>query len=104
MSTPVCIANAVTDALGLRDITLPLVPAKLADAVHGLERVAPAGSTGGDVKKLGGDRKLRGEGEASVGAPAEQVWAMLLDPETLKAVIPVATACRKFRIRISART
>jgi 2-furoyl-CoA dehydrogenase large subunit len=88
MSTPVCIANAVADALGLKDITLPLVPAKLADAVRGEERAAPAGRAGVDVKKQGSDRRLRGEGEASVGAPAERVWAMLLDPETLRAVIP----------------
>jgi len=88
MSTPVCIANAVADALGLKDITLPLVPAKLAHAVRGEERAAPAGSPSGDVKKQSGDRRLRGEGEASVNAPAERVWAMLLDPETLRAVIP----------------
>jgi 2-furoyl-CoA dehydrogenase large subunit len=30
MSTPVCIANAVADALGVDDIDLPLTPAKLA--------------------------------------------------------------------------
>ena len=29
MSTPVCIANAVADALGLRDVTLPLSPARI---------------------------------------------------------------------------
>jgi 2-furoyl-CoA dehydrogenase large subunit len=67
---------------------LPLVPAKLADAVHGVERAAPAGRAGDVIQKKGGDRKLRGEGEASVSAPAERVWAMLLDPETLRAVIP----------------
>jgi 2-furoyl-CoA dehydrogenase large subunit len=88
MSTPVCIANAVADALGLKDVTLPLVPAKLADAVRGAERVAPEGRAGGGIRKQGGDRRLRGEGEASVSAPAERVWAMLLDPETLRAVIP----------------
>ncbi len=27
MSTPVCIANAVADALGVEDIDLPLTPA-----------------------------------------------------------------------------
>ncbi len=88
MSTPVCIANAVADALGLKDVTLPLVPAKLAEAVRGAEPAAPAGRASGDVKKLDGDRRLRGEGEAKVNAPAERVWAMLLDPETLRAVIP----------------
>jgi 2-furoyl-CoA dehydrogenase large subunit len=29
MSTPVCIANAVADALGVAEIDLPLTPAKL---------------------------------------------------------------------------
>ena len=30
MSTPVCLANAVADALGVAEIDLPLTPAKLA--------------------------------------------------------------------------
>jgi 2-furoyl-CoA dehydrogenase large subunit len=30
MSTPVCLANAVADALGLETIDLPMTPAKLA--------------------------------------------------------------------------
>ncbi len=34
MSTPVCIANAVADALGVADIDLPLTPAKLAALLH----------------------------------------------------------------------
>ena len=35
MSTPVCIANAVADALGVPDIELPLLPARLAEAAFG---------------------------------------------------------------------
>ncbi|HEY0331377.1 MAG TPA: molybdopterin cofactor-binding domain-containing protein [Rhodopseudomonas sp.] len=89
MSTPVCIANAVADALGITDITLPLVPARLAQILRGDERGAPAGGRAAAAPRAGGnDRKLRGEGRASVGAPPEQVWAMLLDPDTLKRVIP----------------
>ena len=38
MSTPVCIANAVADALGLADVTLPLLPARLAEHLHGPEQ------------------------------------------------------------------
>jgi len=34
MSTPVCIANAVADALGVAQIDLPLTPAKLAALVR----------------------------------------------------------------------
>ncbi|HJZ20271.1 MAG TPA: molybdopterin cofactor-binding domain-containing protein, partial [Bradyrhizobium sp.] len=86
MSTPVCIANAVADALGLKDLTLPLVPAKLAQIVRGDEPPAPAGRTAAPTRK--GDRRLRGEGEAIVAAPVERVWSMLLDPATLQAVIP----------------
>jgi 2-furoyl-CoA dehydrogenase large subunit len=29
MSTPVCLANAVADALGVRDVVLPMTPARL---------------------------------------------------------------------------
>ena len=38
MSTPVCLANAVADALGLSEIDLPLSPAKLAPFLHPAER------------------------------------------------------------------
>jgi 2-furoyl-CoA dehydrogenase large subunit len=38
MSTPVCIANAIADALGLDAIDLPATPAKLAAHLHGPER------------------------------------------------------------------
>ena len=88
MSTPVCIANAVADALGLKDVALPLVPAKLADIVRGAEPMPPKGRAAEAAGRRGGDRHLRGEGEVAVGAPAERVWAMLLDPKTLQAVIP----------------
>lgn len=42
MSTPVCIANAVADALGVKDIDLPLTPAKLAALLHPPERTRPS--------------------------------------------------------------
>ena len=40
MSTPVCLANAVADALGLAAIDLPLTPAKLAAHIHAGEKPA----------------------------------------------------------------
>ena len=84
MRTPVCIANAVADALGLADIDLPLTPAKLA----GLDRTAtePAPAAGqraaGRSRRKPGDRghARRGRG-ARWRRRAEAVWAMLLDPE-----------------------
>jgi 2-furoyl-CoA dehydrogenase large subunit len=87
MSTPVCIANAVADALGVADLELPLVPAKLAALVRGAEPAPPA-ARAAERNRGPGDRRLRGEGEAMVGAPVLAVWNMLLDPATLSAVIP----------------
>jgi 2-furoyl-CoA dehydrogenase large subunit len=45
MSTPVCIANAVADALGIAEIDLPLTPAKLAGFIHPPERDRSAAAT-----------------------------------------------------------
>jgi 2-furoyl-CoA dehydrogenase large subunit len=87
MSTPVCIANAVADALSERDIELPLVPSKLAAFIHGEEIAPPKGAPPPSAVKSG-ERSLRGEGRARVNAPPAAVWAMLLDPNTLQAVIP----------------
>ncbi|MEQ9639840.1 MAG: molybdopterin-dependent oxidoreductase [Alphaproteobacteria bacterium] len=83
MSTPVCLANAVADALDLDDIALPLSPSKLAALIHELENAPPE-------RTLPAGRALFGEGEARVAAPRPQVWDMLLDPETLARVIPGA--------------
>ncbi|MDP7545915.1 MAG: molybdopterin-dependent oxidoreductase, partial [Alphaproteobacteria bacterium] len=43
ISTPVCLANAVCDALDIQHITLPLTPAKVAELIHGEEPPPPAG-------------------------------------------------------------
>jgi 2-furoyl-CoA dehydrogenase large subunit len=89
MSTPVCIANAVADALGENNIELPLVPSKIAALIHGVEIAAPQGtpmSPPRDAKA--GARSLHGEGRARVNAAPAAVWAMLLDPDTLRAVLP----------------
>jgi 2-furoyl-CoA dehydrogenase large subunit len=40
MSTPVCLANAVADALGLTSIDLPMTPVKLAAHIHAAEKSA----------------------------------------------------------------
>src|SRR5579871_363252 len=88
MSTPVCIANAVADAIGAKDLVLPLVPARLAEIVRGAEPAPPVRQASHSDENRSGDRKLRGEGEANVKVSAQQVWDMLLDPQTLAAVIP----------------
>jgi 2-furoyl-CoA dehydrogenase large subunit len=87
MSTPVCLANAVADALGIAEIELPLTPAKLAGLLSTDE---PAPKGGAQQVKIGkpGDRTMTGSGEASVAAPPEAVWAMLLDADVLASLIP----------------
>ena len=94
MSTPVCIANAVSDALSLADVELPLLPARLAEALRGAEKKAPSGKAQ-QPEMPKGERKLSGEGAAKVVATSEQVWAMLLDATTLAAVIPGCHGMRK---------
>jgi 2-furoyl-CoA dehydrogenase large subunit len=88
MSTPVCIANAVADALNEKNIELPLVPARLAALIHGEEVAAPAGAPSQPRAGNPAGRSLHGEGRATVNAPPTAVWAMLLDPNTLQAIIP----------------
>jgi 2-furoyl-CoA dehydrogenase large subunit len=86
MSTPVCIANAVADALGVASIDLPLTPAKVAAHLHGPEnelRRPPAPSS---APRKG--RALHGSGQAHASASPDAAWAMLLDPKTLEAIIP----------------
>ena len=43
MSTPVCLANAVADALGIDDVELPMTPAKVASWLAGEEPPPPRG-------------------------------------------------------------
>ncbi len=94
MSTPVCIANAVADALGVDALDLPLTPAKLAALVRGEEPAPPQQAPKPRISKPG-ERKLIGAGEARVRATPETVWKMLLDPDVLASVIPGAHGVRK---------
>jgi 2-furoyl-CoA dehydrogenase large subunit len=85
MSTPVCVANAVCDALGIDHIDLPLTPAKLGAVIYGDEPAPPEG-VAAPIKAAG--LTVTGAGEAMVPAPPEEVWETLLDPKRLAAVIP----------------
>lgn len=85
MSTPVCIANAVADALGVDTVTLPLTPGRIAALIHEPEPPRPAGAPPAPVP---GGRGLTGEGSRTVPATPEQVWAILLDPKELAALLP----------------
>jgi len=97
-TTPVCLANAVADALGRPDldVILPLVPSRVASWIWGEEPPRPvavgavatqaASASAPEAGRRG--RALTGDGATTVPAPPQQVWAMLMDPATLAAVIP----------------
>lgn len=91
-TTPVCLANAVADAIGRDDITVPLTPAKVFEWVNGEEEPAP--QLAADDEALSEDRidysgdALRGQGSTFVPASAEQVWKTLMDPAEMAAIIP----------------
>lgn len=86
MSTPVCIGNAVADALGIAQIDLPLTPAKIASYLHGAEKqTQPARPA---ALPSAGSRALHGSGQAKIAATPDAVWDMLLDPSTLASIIP----------------
>jgi 2-furoyl-CoA dehydrogenase large subunit len=83
-STPVCVANAVADALGRNDIRLPLIPHRVADWIFGAE-TPPRKIT--EAPGLDG-RTLSGRGSTMVPEPPDRVWQMLLEPEVLAKIIP----------------
>jgi 2-furoyl-CoA dehydrogenase large subunit len=87
MSTPVCIANAVADATGLKDLRLPLTPSKIAGLIHDAEP-APPNDAPRQVSDVLAGRSFRGSGEALVAADRRALWSAILDPKMLSRVIP----------------
>ena len=54
MSTPVCLANAVADALGIDDVELPMTPSKVASWLAGEEPLPPSTACGpGAITEVG---------------------------------------------------
>lgn len=85
MSTPVCLANAVADALGVATVTLPMTPARLM-AIFAPEEPPPTASAPTAPARKG--RGLGGEDAVTVPLAPEAVWQTLLDPQRLAAVLP----------------
>ena len=83
MSTPVCIGNAVADALGVKDVKLPLTPARVKELMGLTEKpprtksaaVAPAAK-----ESRTGAKALTGTGSLTVAVDAEHVWRALSIP------------------------
>jgi 2-furoyl-CoA dehydrogenase large subunit len=91
MSTPVCIANAVADALGAKDVKLPLTPVRINALMGVTERpprtARPAPPLAAETVRPGA-KALSGTGTLTVPATPERVWQALLDPKVLARTIP----------------
>ncbi|MEX2409006.1 MAG: molybdopterin cofactor-binding domain-containing protein, partial [Rhodovibrionaceae bacterium] len=87
-TTPVCIANAVADALGIDDVVLPVTPSRVADLLLAEEQARVGAPESEAPEASGSGRSLTGEDSVIVPAPPEEVWRSLLDPDSLAAVIP----------------
>ena len=90
MSTPVCLANAVADALDMEDIVLPMTPSRLSALIGGEEKPPSK-----PVETLAGPKPegdITGHGARDVPVERGELWQAILNPEILAAVIP---GCRE---------
>lgn len=93
MSTPVCIANAVADALAPlgkgEDISLPLTPGRVMELI-GIEDPPPSKDVQLTIPadSTAEGHMLSASGEVEISARPEDVFAVLLDPQALAKVIP----------------
>jgi 2-furoyl-CoA dehydrogenase large subunit len=85
MLTPAAIANAVADALGRDDITLPLTLQRVWALANDVNLTPRAPRNKEAQLPEGG---LRGEGEVRISAPPAEVWRRLIDPTELAAIVP----------------
>ncbi|MCQ4313572.1 molybdopterin-dependent oxidoreductase [Pseudomonas stutzeri] len=87
MSTPVCIANAVADALGRSDIKLPMTPSRVRSMI-GIDEPPPPEGVVSEAPRVAGGSALQAQDSVVIPAPPQQVFDALLDPETLQSIIP----------------
>ena len=87
MSTPVCIANAVADALDVKDVTLPLTPNKVMTML-GIDVPASQARSHAQTNPRQDGRGLSASGTIDIDASPEGVFQVLNDPNKLAQVIP----------------
>lgn len=89
MSTPVCIANAVADALGVKDVKLPLQPARIKALMGEVEKPPRTAQHAAPVMAAQpGGKAIAGSGSLTVPVEPGVVWQALLDPTILARTIP----------------
>ena len=88
MSTPVCIGNAIADAINYEGIDLPATPPK----IHGW--LVQAGHLKEEPTRQKSDRAhqknmpLQASGEIKFGVEPGKIFEVLLDPQRIKKIIP----------------
>jgi 2-furoyl-CoA dehydrogenase large subunit len=113
MITPVAMANAIADATGIDDLVPPFLPGRLWEQMQGRDpdpQLSAAASSAQSPATQDAELRgqYRGEGEVTVDASRERVWAALLAPDSLKDIIPGCETVQKIsetdyraRVRVS---
>ncbi|MGI9521834.1 MAG: xanthine dehydrogenase family protein molybdopterin-binding subunit [Hyphomicrobiaceae bacterium] len=98
MSTPVCIANAVADALGIESIELPLTPSRLQSMLADKEPPPPPSHpmANDDLPPELQKYTVVGNGTTIVPMPPHRVWSHLLDVESLRSIVPGCQSLENF--------
>ncbi len=86
MSTPAALANAVSDALDIEVTTLPMTPARMRTMIDAVEPLPPEGLA--ETPFPDGGREMQGAGEETFAMTRQRLWETLLNPETLRAIVP----------------
>jgi 2-furoyl-CoA dehydrogenase large subunit len=90
MLTPAAIANAVADALGRDDVSLPLNLQRVWALANGRDPLARERrkAVEGAAEGVAGSGALTGIGHVTLSASAEEVWRRLMDANELAAIVP----------------
>lgn len=100
MSTPVCIANAIADALDVEDVVLPATPSQIHShlVAKGILKVNKSNcARSNSLDNI--DYPLKAQGQVKLKVLPEEIFAVLLDPHRLKNVIPGCESIRKSQLK-----
>jgi 2-furoyl-CoA dehydrogenase large subunit len=89
MVAPVALANAISHAIGVRDLAPPFTAPRIWALAHGLDPDADLREPPEEKKEASyPGRPLRGSGSLTLNVERDAVWRALLDVSSLKDVIP----------------
>lgn len=99
MSTPVCVANAISDALGVENIVLPATPSRIHELLvtKGILK-AEKSTKQGTKTSPANDYPLKAQGQVRLQVAPEAIFAVLMDANRLKNVIPGCESIEKHQI------